>query len=113
MEEMEIVGTFDSEDTARQVARALNRWIGWVLEGDVENVPELFEDLGVATDDYALDRDTDVDWPEPPRAFTRGLTVVLSVETSETIDTLSELMESLGAFDVQVGDDEGGEDDED
>jgi hypothetical protein len=113
VDEVDIVGTFDSGDTASAVARALNRWVGWVLEGDVENVPELFEDLGVATDDYALDRDTDIDWPEPPVVRSRGANVVITVETSETLDVLQELLESLGAFDVAISEDEDdGEDDD-
>jgi hypothetical protein len=109
MEEVEIVGTFDSEDTARMVARALNRWIGWVLEGDVDSVPELFEDFGAATDDYALDRDTDIDWPEPPHVAASGLRVIVTVETSETLDVLQELLEALGAYDVAVSDEDSDE----
>jgi hypothetical protein len=106
MDEVEIVGTFDSEDTAREVARALNKWVGWILEGDLEDVPELFEDFGLATDDYALDRESDIDWPEPPVIRARGPAVVFTVETSETMDTLMELFEALGAFDVSTSNDE-------
>lgn len=105
MEEVDIVGAFDSEETAAGVSRAMNRWVMWVLEGDVENVPELFEDFGAATDDYALDRDTDIDWPEPPSIRARGNNVIVAVETSETLDVLQELLESLGAYEVHVGED--------
>lgn len=112
VDEVDIVGTFDSGDTSSAVARALNRWMGWVLEGDIEDVPELFEDFGVATDDYALDRDTDIDWPEPPAIRSRGANVVITVETSETLDVLQELLESLGAFEVTISEDSEDDDDD-
>lgn len=105
MDEVEIVGTYDSEDTAREVARAVHNWVGWVLEGDLEDVPELFEDFGVSTDDYALDRE-DLDWPEPPRVRARGANVIITVETSSTLDTLQELLEALGAYDVFTADED-------
>lgn len=104
--EVEIVAFFDSEDTAREVAKAFNQWVTWVLEGDVEDVPELFEDFGVSTDDYAVDR-SDVDWPEPPRARPRGNKVVVSFEGSETVDMIQEMLEALGAFDVYEAGEEG------
>lgn len=106
MDEVEIVGTFDSEDTAREVARALNKWVGWILEGDLEDVPELFEDFGVATDDYALDRESDIDWPEPPVVRARGNVVLFTVESSATLDTLQEMLEALGAYDVSTSNDD-------
>lgn len=108
MEEVEIVAHFDSEDTARDVSKAFNQWIAWVLEGDPDDVPELFEDFGVSTDDYALDK-SDVDWPEPPRARPRGNKVVVTFEGGETVDTIQELLEALGAYDVF----EAGEEDDD
>ena len=109
MDEIEIIGTFESEETSREVAKAMNVWFSWVMEGDPEDVPEVFEDFGVSTEDYALDRESDVDWEELPRARARGADVVITAETSETIDLLSELIESLGALDVTLA----GEDDED
>jgi hypothetical protein len=105
MEEVEIIGTFDSEETARNVSKALNSFFNWSMEGDRDNVPNLFEDFGLATDDYAID-EGDMDWPEPPRARVRGPKVVITAETSQTIDTLQELLEALGAFDVYQADDE-------
>jgi hypothetical protein len=100
MDEVELVGTYDSEDTAHNVTRVLNAWFHWVFDGDPENVPEFFEDFGVNTEDYALDRESDIDWPEVPRAKARGNRVIVYAETSETIDTLSELLEALGAYEV-------------
>jgi len=110
MDEIELWGTFDSDETARAVAKALNAWFVWIMDGDTSNVPELFEDFGVATDDYALDRESDIDWPETPRARARGNRVQVTAETSETVDTLSELLETLGAFDVSDALDEEEED---
>ncbi len=110
MEEVEIIGTFDSEETARAVAKSLNAYFTWLVEGDrEEEVPAFFEDFGVATEDFVID-EGDIDWPEAPRARVRSLKVNITVETSQTLDVIQELLESLGAFDVvQAGD----EDDED
>jgi len=111
MEELEIIGTFDSEETARGVAKALNAFFVWLVEGDRdEDVPPFFEDLGVSTEDYVID-EGDIDWPEPPRARVRGPKINITVETSQTIDTFQELLEALGAFDVAQADDEDGDDD--
>jgi hypothetical protein len=111
MEEVEIIGSFESEETARGVAKALNAFFTWLMEGDREaDVPAFFDDFGVSTEDYVID-EGDIDWPEPPRARVRGPKVAVNVETSQTVDTLSELLEALGAFDVYTDDDE--EEDED
>jgi hypothetical protein len=107
MEEIDLVGTYDTEETANEVSRAMNAWFDWLLEGDPENVPELFEDFGIATDDFALDRESDIDWPDPPVARANGNRVVIRVETAETVDTIQEVMEALGAYDVwQAGDED-------
>ena len=104
MQEVEIIGTFESEETARVVAKALNAFFTWLMEGDREaEVPEFFGDFGVTTED--------IDWPEAPRARVRGPKIAISAETSQTIDTLAELTEALGAFDVcQVDDEDDGDD---
>ncbi len=107
MEEVEIVGSFESEETARGVAKALNAFFVWLIEGDrASDVPPFFDDFGLDTEEYVID---DIDWPEPPRARVRGPKVAVTLETSQTTDTLSELLEALGAFDVS----QAGEDDED
>ena len=101
MDEVEIFATFDSEETTHDVARALNAWFHWVLEGNPEHIPEFFENFGVNSEDYAFDRDAeDVDWPETPRADAHGNRVQLTVETTETIETLMELLEALGAYEI-------------
>ena len=107
MEEVEIIGTFESEETARSVAKAINAFFVWLMEGDRNaDVPTFFEDLGLTTEDYVIE-EGDIDWPETPRARVRGPKVAIAAETSQTIDPLSELLEALGAFDVyQVDDDE-------
>ncbi len=101
MEEVEIFATFDTEETTHDVARALNAWFHWVLEGNPEHIPEFFENFGVNSEDYAFDRDAeDVDWVETPRAEAHGNRVQLTVESTETIETLMELLEGLGAYEV-------------
>lgn len=104
--EIEIIGTFDSADTAAEVARALNRWFQWVMDGSDGDVPEVFEDFGIASEDYAFDRENDTDWEESPAAEARSHHVMIYAYTTETQDTLQELLESLGAFEVEVS--EGG-----
>lgn len=106
MEEVEVIGTFESEETARSVAKALNAFFTWLMEGDREgDVPTFFDDFGVNTEDYVLD-EGDIDWPEPPRARVRGPKVAITAETSQTVDSFGELIEALGAFDVYQADDE-------
>jgi hypothetical protein len=110
MEEVEIIGTFESEETARGVAKALNAFFTWLMEGEHDgDVPPFFDDLGVATEDYVID-EGDIDWPEPPRARVRGPKVAITAETSQTIDQLQELLEALGAFDVYQVDEDAEED---
>jgi hypothetical protein len=110
MQEVEIIGTFESEETARTVAKALNAFFQWLMDGDRDEVPEFFEDFGVTTEDYVVDED-DIDWPEAPRARVRGSRIAITAETAQTTDTLQELVEALGAFDVsQADDDEEAED---
>ncbi|MCP4502764.1 MAG: hypothetical protein GY822_22725 [Deltaproteobacteria bacterium] len=108
MDEIEIIAVYDSEDTAAAVSGSLNAWFSWVMEGDPEEVPEFFEDFGVTTEDYALDLE-DTDWEAAPVARAAGMNVVISAETSETVDILQELAESLGAYEVRMA----GEDDDD
>ncbi len=106
MDEIEIIGTFESEETARGVAKAINAFLVWLMEGDRNaDVPPFFEDLGLVTEDYVIE-DGDIDWPETPRARVRGPKVAITAETRQTIDPLSELLEALGAFDVYQAEDE-------
>ena len=107
MQQLEIIGTFDSADTAAEVARALNSWFQWVMDGDTDEVPELFEDFGLSTKEYALDRDNDVDWEDPPSAEATDNHVVISAYTAETSELLEQLLESLGAYEVEVTEVEG------
>lgn len=106
MDEIEIIATFDTEETARSVAKALNNWFNWVMEGDPEEVPDYFDDFGVSTDDYALDRESDIDWDEAPVARARGNKVTVALESAGTVDTLEELLEALGAYDVTIAGEE-------
>lgn len=111
MEEVEIIGSFESEETARGVAKALNAFFVWLMEGDREaDVPGFFDDFGVSTEDYVID-EGDIDWPEPPRARVRGPKVAVTAETQQTTDSFSELLEALGAFDVYAADEEEEEED--
>ncbi|MFH1811634.1 MAG: hypothetical protein ABIJ09_23035 [Pseudomonadota bacterium] len=102
MQEVKIVGTFDSADTAAEVARALNAWFQWVMEANESDIPDLFEDFGLTSEEYALDRENDTDWEDSPLAEARGNHVLLYAYTSETQDMLQELLESLGAFEVEA-----------
>jgi hypothetical protein len=111
VEEVEIIGTFESEETARTVAKAMNAFFVWLMEGDRESdVPDFFADFGVTTEDYVVD-EGDIDWPEAPRARVRGPKIAVTAETSQTVDMFQELLEALGAFDVYQADDDDGDDD--
>lgn len=105
MQEIKLVGTFDSADTAAEVTRALNAWFQWVMEGGGSDIPSYFEDFGLSSEDYALDRENDTDWEESPLAEARGNHVLLYAYTSETQDMLQELLEALGAFEVENDED--------
>ena len=106
MEEVEIIGTFDCEDTTRLVAKALNLWFAWVIDGDPNDAPDIFDDFGISAEEFALDKETDIDWTDTPIAIARSNKVIVTVETSSTIDILSELIEALGAYDVNIVSDE-------
>lgn len=107
MDELEIIATFDTEETARGVSKALNNWFSWIMEGDQdEEIPDFFEDFGVSADEYALDRESDVDWDETPVARARGSRVMITLESANTVDTIEELLEALGAYDVTMADEE-------
>ena len=112
MEEVELVAKFESEETARSVARVLNAWVHWVWEGNIDEPPELFEDFGLATDDYAFDRDSDLDWNDVPRVRARASGIVISLESSETVELLQELLEALGAFEVYEADEDDDEEED-
>ncbi|MBL91888.1 MAG: hypothetical protein CMH56_08790 [Myxococcales bacterium] len=106
-EDYQLLATFDSEETAEAVGRAVNQWFTWIMEGDHADIPELFEDFGLATDEYVLDRDSEVDWNDTPMAEVNGGRILVSLESNATFDTLQELFEALGAFDVRIlGEDE-------
>jgi hypothetical protein len=107
MDEVELIATFDTEETARLVAKAMNNWFSWVMEGDQdEEIPDFFEDFGVSADEYALDRESDVDWDDTPVARARGNRVMIGLESANSVDTLEELLEALGAYDVTIAGEE-------
>ena len=109
MVDREIIATFDTVQTARVVTKALNTWFHWVTEGDPEDAPDVFEDFGIEIEDFTLDRDTDVDWHDIPVATQHGNKVEILIDASGTLDTLEELLETVGAYDVNLA----GEEDED
>jgi len=102
MQEIEIAGTFDSADSASNVARALNTWFQWVMENEDGEALDVFEDFGLPAQEYAIDRETDTDWEEMPVASAASNHVVVVAYTSETQDYLQELLESMGAFEVEI-----------
>lgn len=106
VDEVEILATFDTEETAFLVAKALNRWFSWVVEGEGEDPGEPFEDFGVSLEDYALDQDNDIDWTDLPVAKANGNRVSIGLDSANTVNTLEELLESLGAYEVSVAEEE-------
>lgn len=106
MKAVSIVGTFDSPEVASAAAKALNAWFAWVMEGNGNDMPDVFEDFGLDGEEWALERESDTDWEEPPSARARGATVRLQVWTNETSELLEGLLESLGAYEVEVEEEE-------
>ena len=102
MQEVQIVATFDSADTASDVSRSLNAWFQWVMDGGEGEIPDFFDDFGISTEEYALERESDTDWEEQPIAKARSNHVIIHAYTSETQDLLQELLESMGAFEVEI-----------
>ncbi len=100
----ELLATFESEDTAREIAKALNAWFHWVVEGDPEDCPEIFERFDVTTEDYVLEAGEDVNWEEAPVGRSRENTILISMESEEGRDTVEELLEALGSYDVTEAD---------
>lgn len=99
--QVEVLGTFESSDSASQVARALNSWFLWIMEGG-DGDCEVFDDFGLSSDEYQLDLEEDTDWEESPQAEAVGNLVTITAFTSDTIDLLQELMEGLGAYEVEA-----------
>ncbi|MEW5847468.1 MAG: hypothetical protein AB2A00_01595 [Myxococcota bacterium] len=106
MKSVSIIGVFDSADVASQAAKALNQWFGWIMEGRGEEMPPVFEDFGLDSEEWVLDRDADTDWEETPTARAKGTTLRVQAWTNETSEMLEGLLESMGAYEVEVEEDE-------
>ncbi|HXW53604.1 MAG TPA: hypothetical protein VEL47_05825 [Myxococcota bacterium] len=105
MSELEVIATFDTPQTARSGVKLLNSWFSWIMEGasdETEEVDALFEDFGLSFDDFSLDRDTDIDWGEIPEAHLEGNKIVVGLDSKTGVDTIRELFEAMGAYDVTV-----------
>lgn len=105
MSELEVMATFDTPQTARAGVKLLNGWFSWIMEGsndETEEVEALFEDFGLALDDFSLDRETDVEWIEIPEARVEGNKIAVVVDSKNGIDTVRELFEAMGCYDVTV-----------
>lgn len=105
-----IIATFDTPDTALRVTKLLNVWFTWILEGssdEIDDLTDLFDDFGLVFDDY---QDTDeVDWNETPEIDLnlKGTEVIIRLEgKGAIIDTIKDLLHSVGAYDVTVDEEE-------
>jgi hypothetical protein len=106
MSELEIIATFDTSQTARSGAKLLNSWFRWVMEGsdeDTEDLETIFDDFGLSLDDFPLDKDTDTDWVDTPEANIEGNKIIIGLDSNTGLDTVRELLEAMGAYDVSVG----------
>ena len=100
LKHIEITATFDSSDSAIQVASALNEWFFWLMDG-AEGDCDALEDMGISASEYSLDIGSETDWDEPPQAEAVGHLVTVTAFTGETVDLLEEMLETLGAFEVE------------
>lgn len=111
MKSVTIVGVFDSPEVASAAAKALNTWFTWIMEGDRDDeMPQVFEDFGLDSEEWELDRDSDTDWEEPPAARAKGNSLRIQAWTNETTDMLEGLLESMGAYEVEVEEEDDDED---
>jgi hypothetical protein len=105
MSELEVIATFDTPQTARSGVKLLNAWFSWIMEGssdETEEVEALFEDFGLSFDDFSIERELDVDWQEIPEAHVEGSRIVVVLDSKTGIDTIRELFEAMGSFDLKV-----------
>jgi hypothetical protein len=105
MSELEVIATFDTPQTARAGTKLLNSWFSWVMEGssdEIDEISEAFDDFGLSFDDFSLDRDTDIDWTEIPEAHLESNKIVVGLDSKTGVDTVRELFEAMGAYDVTV-----------
>lgn len=105
MRELEIMATFDTPQTARSGVKLVNAWFSWIMEGGMDEVEEIeaaFDDFGLSFDDFSMDRETDIDWGEIPEAHTEGNKIIVGLDSKSGIDTIRELFEAMGAYDVTV-----------
>ena len=109
MSDLEIIATFDTPQTARSCAKLLNAWFTWIMEGsndEIEEIDSMFDDFGLAFDDFSIDRDTDIDWSEIPEAHVEGNKIVVTLDSKTGIDTIRELFGAMGAYDITAGGEE-------
>ncbi len=107
MNEVEILATFDTVETATTVAKTVNLWFSYLFEEkSLEDAPEIFEDFGISLEDYALDPESDIDWGELPIAKANSNNVSIEIDSANTIDSIEELLEAMGAYEVSVVEDE-------
>lgn len=107
MEEVTISATFDTPATAALAARSINGWFAWMGKGSPEEDPEPFEDFGLAREDYPLEDSDAVAWDDVVEARASGGCVYLCWSGPlGAVDTLQELLEALGAYDVRIGNEE-------
>lgn len=105
MSELEVIATFDTPQTARAATKLLNSWFSWVMEGssdETDEISELFDDFGLSFDDFSIDRDTDTEWGEIPEAHLEGNKVVVGLDSKTGLDTVRELFEAMGAYEVSA-----------
>ena len=68
-------------------------------------MPDLFEDFGVAADEYIIEKE-EANWEDAPVARSRGNRVTITLESANAVDALEELLEALGAYHVTVSGEE-------
>jgi hypothetical protein len=105
MSELEVIATFDTPETAKDGAKLLNSWFSWIMEGspddDVDGISEAFDQFDLSLDDFSLE-DIDLEWDEIPEARLEGNKIVVVLESKSGVDTVRELFEAMGAYEVSV-----------
>ncbi len=106
MEEIELIATFDTDETAKQVAKTLNAWFSWIMENNQnEEIPNIFDDFGISSEEYFISKD-EANWEDAPLVKSYNNRVMILLDSSNAIDALEELLEALGAYDVTISGEE-------
>lgn len=112
MSRLEVIATFDTPQTARNGTKLLNSWFSYIIENPEDEeereekeevLEELFDHFGLSFSEYAGDGYADIEWgDEIPEAYSEGNNIVVGLDSKAGVDTVREVFEAMGAYEVTV-----------